>query len=79
MTRYLLSIHTVEGERREPVTDEDRRESYRRLAAIEREMNSNGVRARSTSGRSPRPITSAGALAGAGEVGASPARPASSA
>jgi hypothetical protein len=43
MTRYLLSTHTVEGEKREPMTDEEMRATYRRLAAIEREMNASGA------------------------------------
>jgi hypothetical protein len=43
MTRYLLSTHTVEGEKREPMTDEQMRETYQRMAAIEREMNASGA------------------------------------
>jgi hypothetical protein len=41
--RYLLSTHTVGGERREPMTDEQMRETYERLAAIEQEMNASGA------------------------------------
>jgi hypothetical protein len=43
MTRYLLSTHTVEGEMREPMTDEQMRETYRQMAAIEREMHASGA------------------------------------
>jgi len=43
MPRYLLSTHTVEGEQREPMTDEEMREAYKRLATIEREMNAGGA------------------------------------
>jgi hypothetical protein len=43
MTKYLLSTHTVEGEQREPRTDEEMRESYQRLATIEQEMNTRGA------------------------------------
>jgi hypothetical protein len=43
MTRYLLSTHTVEGEKREPMTDEQMRETYQQMAAIEREMNASGA------------------------------------
>jgi hypothetical protein len=43
MTRYLLSTHTVEGEQREPMTDEEMRATYERLAAIEQEMDASGA------------------------------------
>jgi hypothetical protein len=43
MTRYLLSTHTVEGEPREPMTDEQLRETYQRVATIEQEMNAGGA------------------------------------
>ena len=43
MTRYLLATHTVEGEEREPLTDEQMRETYQRLAAIEQEMSDSGA------------------------------------
>ncbi|MGH2653169.1 MAG: hypothetical protein ACRDHV_02320 [Actinomycetota bacterium] len=34
MTRYLLSVHTVEGEARDQMTDEERRESFKQLAVL---------------------------------------------
>ncbi|MGH2652462.1 MAG: YciI family protein, partial [Actinomycetota bacterium] len=43
MTRYMLSVHGVEGGARQPITDEDRQESFRQLATLEKEMNSAGV------------------------------------
>jgi hypothetical protein len=43
MPRYLLSTHSVEGEQREPMTDEQMRETYQRLIAIEQEMNASGA------------------------------------
>jgi hypothetical protein len=43
MTRYLLSTHTVEGEEREPMREEQMRETYQRLAAIEQEMSDSGA------------------------------------
>jgi hypothetical protein len=43
MARYLLSTHTVEGEQRAPTSDEEMRETYQRLAAIEQEMNATGA------------------------------------
>jgi hypothetical protein len=43
MTRYLLSTHTVEGEQREPRSEEQMREGYQRVAAIEQEMSDRGA------------------------------------
>jgi hypothetical protein len=43
MTRYLLSTHTVEGEQREPMSEEQMRETHQRLAAIEQEMSDRGA------------------------------------
>ena len=39
MTRYLLSTHTVEGERRELRSEEQMRAAYQRLATIEEDMS----------------------------------------
>ncbi|MGH2765100.1 MAG: YciI family protein [Actinomycetota bacterium] len=43
MTRYLLSVHSVEGEAREPMTDEEMRQSYKQIGILEQEMNSAGA------------------------------------
>lgn len=43
MARYLLSTHTVEGEQRDPMTDEQMRETYQRMAVIEEEMGARGA------------------------------------
>jgi hypothetical protein len=43
MARYLLSTHMVEGEEREPPSEQDMRETYQRLAAIEQEMGKSGA------------------------------------
>jgi hypothetical protein len=43
MTRYLLSVHTVEGEAREPMTDEEMQQSYKQVLLIEEEMKSGGA------------------------------------
>ena len=43
MTRYLLSTRTVECEEHEPQGEEQMRETYGRLAAIEQEMSSSGA------------------------------------
>ena len=40
MARYLLSVHTVEGEAREPMTDEQMHELMRRVRELEDEMAS---------------------------------------
>jgi hypothetical protein len=43
MTRYLLSVHSVEGEAREPMTDEEMQQSYKQVLVIEEEMKSAGA------------------------------------
>jgi hypothetical protein len=43
MPRYLLSVHTVEGEVREPMTDEEMRQSMKRIGVLEQEMKSAGA------------------------------------
>ena len=40
MARYLLSVHTVEGDAREPMTDEQMQGFMRRVGDLEREMES---------------------------------------
>jgi hypothetical protein len=43
MTRYLLSVHTVEGEARDPMTDGEMQQSYKQVLLIEEEMKSAGA------------------------------------
>ena len=43
MTRYLLSVHSVEGEARDPMTDEEMQQSYEQVLLIEEEMKSAGA------------------------------------
>ena len=43
MTRYLLSVHSVEGEARDPMTDEEMQQSYKQVLLIEEEMKSAGA------------------------------------
>ena len=43
MARYLLSVHTVESESREPMTDEQMQGFMRRVRELEAEMKSNDV------------------------------------
>ena len=38
MVQYLLSVHTVDGEAREPMTDEQMQEFMRKIGDLEDEM-----------------------------------------
>ena len=39
MARYLLSVHTVEGERRPPMSNEEMQQFMQRISTLEGEMN----------------------------------------
>ncbi len=43
MTQYLLSVHSVAGKPREPMTDEEMQESYKQVGLLEEEMKSAGA------------------------------------
>ena len=43
MTHYLLSVHSAEGEVREPMTDEEMQRSHRQLGTLEEKMKSAGA------------------------------------
>jgi hypothetical protein len=43
MTHYLLSVHSVQGETGEPMTDEERQQSHKQLGVLEQEMKSTGA------------------------------------
>jgi hypothetical protein len=43
MARYLLSVHSVEGQAREPMTDEEVQQSHKQLGVLEGEMHSAGA------------------------------------
>jgi hypothetical protein len=43
MTHYLLSVHGVEGEVREPLTDEEMVQSHQQLGVLEEELKSAGA------------------------------------
>jgi hypothetical protein len=43
MTRYLLSVHTVEGEARKPMSEQEMHHSMKRIRALEKEMHSSGA------------------------------------
>jgi len=43
MTQYLLSVHTVEGEPRPQMTDEEMQRSWKEIQALNEEMKSAGA------------------------------------
>jgi hypothetical protein len=43
MAKYLLSVHSVEGEPRAPKTEAEMQESWRRLSQVEDEMKATGA------------------------------------
>jgi hypothetical protein len=43
MTRYMLSVHTVEGEVREPMSAEEMQHSWQQIGILESEMKSMGA------------------------------------
>ena len=43
MPRYLLSAHSVDGEVREPMTEEQMQQSWQQIAPLEADMKSSGT------------------------------------
>ncbi len=43
MPQYLLSVHTVAGEAREPVTDHEMQQSWAQISALNEELKSAGA------------------------------------
>ena len=43
MAHYLLSVHSVEGEAREHMTDEEMAQSHKQLGVLEQELKSAGA------------------------------------
>jgi hypothetical protein len=43
MTRYMLSVHSVEGEVREPMSAEEMQHSWQQISILEAEMKSTGA------------------------------------
>jgi hypothetical protein len=43
MARYMLSVHSRDGEAREPMTEEEMRQSHTQLGTIEQEMTTAGA------------------------------------
>ncbi len=66
MTQYLLSVHTVEGEVRDPMTDEERQQSWKQIQVLEEEMKSVGALV--FSGRLTEPDTATVVRMSGGEV-----------
>jgi hypothetical protein len=66
MPRYLLSVHTVAGEARQPMTDAEMQQSWKQLHALEEEMRSAGAWV--FSGRLHEPDTATVVRLSGGEV-----------
>ena len=66
MTQYLLSVHSVEGEARDPMTEEEMRQFMGRVGVLEEEMKSAGAWV--FSGRLHDPETSTVVRVSDGEV-----------
>jgi hypothetical protein len=66
MTQYLLSVHSVEGEVRDPMTEEEMRQSHKQLGIVEEEMKSTGAWV--FSGRLAEPDTATVVRMSGGEV-----------
>jgi hypothetical protein len=66
MTHYLLSVHSVEGEVREPMTDQEMQQSHQRIGILEQEMQSAGAWV--FSGRLHQPDTATVVGVSGGEV-----------
>ncbi|MGP3917001.1 YciI family protein [Nonomuraea sp. 10N515B] len=43
MPHYMLSVHSSESQVREPMTEEEMRQSHERLGVVEQEMKSSGM------------------------------------
>lgn len=66
MARYLLSVHSREGEVREPMTEEEMRQSHTQLGRIEQEIQAAGAWV--FSGRLHEPDTATVVRMSGGEV-----------
>lgn len=66
MTKYLLSVHSVEGDVRDPMTDEERQQSHKQLGILEEDMKSSGAWV--FSGRLHEPDTATVVRVSEGEV-----------
>ena len=50
MTQYLLSVHSVDGEAGEPMTDDQMKQTYQQVMALQAEMKSAGAWVSSAAG-----------------------------
>jgi hypothetical protein len=66
MGQYMLSVHSVEGEIRGPMADEEMRQSHKQLGILEEEMKSAGAWV--FSGRLHEPDTATVVRTSAGDV-----------
>jgi hypothetical protein len=66
MAHYLLSVHSVEGEVREPMTDEEMAQTHKQLGILEQELKSAGAWV--VSGRLHAPSTATVVRMADGEV-----------
>jgi hypothetical protein len=66
MTHYLLSVHSVQGEVRDPMTDEEMQQSHQQVHVLEQEMKSAGAWV--FSGRLHEPDTATVVRMSAGEL-----------
>jgi hypothetical protein len=66
MGHYMLSVHSVAGEAREPMTDQEMRQSHQQLGLLEQEMRSSGAWV--FSGRLHEPDTASVVRVSGGEV-----------
>ena len=66
MAQYLLSVHTVEGEAREPMSEEEMRQFMERVGVLEEEIKSAGAWV--FSGRLHEPDTATVVRVSKGEV-----------
>ena len=66
MAHYLFSVHSVEGEVREPMTDEEMARSHQQLGVLEQDLKSAGAWV--VSGRLHDPATATVVRMSGGEV-----------
>lgn len=66
MSKYLLSVHSVAGEVRDPMTDQEMQQSFKQLGLLEEELKSAGAWV--FSGRLHEPDTATVVRMSGGEV-----------
>jgi hypothetical protein len=66
MTKYLLSVHSVEGEVADPMTEEEMQQSWKQIQALNEELRSAGAWV--FSGRLTEPDTATVVRMSGGEV-----------